>query len=66
MEASRRILKYEQLKKGRKDNCVFIKAHAVFSVQSVVLVRERIGHETAYRYSHIVNGLVGCKGFACQ
>lgn len=63
MEASRRILKYEQLKKGRKDHCVFTKGHIVFSVPSVVLVREIIGCETDYRYSHTVNGSVSLRGF---
>lgn len=35
-------------------------------MQSVVLVRARIRCEAQYRYSHTVNGFVGCKGFACQ
>lgn len=49
MEAGERALKYEQNKRGRKNNCVFISSHVVFSVQSIALVTERTGRKAVYR-----------------
>lgn len=49
VEASERALKYEQIKRGRKDSHVFIEWHVVSSEQSVVLLRERTGLKAEYR-----------------